>query len=94
MKKMSDKNKKELQAIDAGFAGDDTTLDRLVKDPDEDVRVFVAKAARPQDLDRLVHDPSPLVRAAVARYGRPEDRQKLLADPSPIVRAQAVRGGK
>lgn len=86
---MSDKNKKELQAIDATLAHDDQALDRLVTDPDEDVRVMVAKAARPQDLDVLVSDPSALVRAAVARYGRPEDCQKLLTDPSPIVRAQA-----
>lgn len=91
---MSDKNKKELQAIDAALTGDDATLDQLVNDPDEAVRIFVAKAARPQDLDRLVNDPSPYVRMAVAHYGRPEDRQKLLADPSPIVRAEAVRGGK
>lgn len=84
-------HEKELQAIDAGLTGDDATLDRLVKDPSEDVRVFVAKAARPQDLDRLVSDPSPLVRAAVARYGRPEDRQKLASDPSPIVRAEAKK---
>lgn len=84
-------NEKELQAIDATLAHDDQALDRLVKDPSEDVRVFVAKAARPQDLDRLVSDSSALVRAAVARYGRPEDCQKLLADPSPIVRAEARR---
>ena len=84
-------HEKELQAIDAGLAHDDAALDKLVSDPDENVRIFVAKAARPQDLDRLVSDSSALVRAAVARYGRPEDRQKLLADPSPIVRAQAVR---
>ncbi|MFS8962340.1 hypothetical protein NYF20_04015 [Lactobacillus delbrueckii] len=77
-------HEKELQAIDA-------TLDKLVSDPSEDVRIFVAKAARPQDLDRLVSDPSALVRGAVARYGRPEDRQKLLTDPSPIVRAQAKK---
>lgn len=93
MKKMSYKNKKELQAIDAGLAGDDAMLDKLVSDPSEDVRVFVAKAARPQDLDKLITDPNPLVRMAVARYGRPEDRQKLASDPSPIVRAQAMRGG-
>ena len=86
------RHERELQAVDAGLAGDDATLDRLVKDPSEDVRVMVAKAARPQDLDRLVSDSSALVRAAVARYGRPEDRQKLLADPSPLVRAQAMRG--
>ena len=84
-------HEKELQAIDATLAHDDATLDRLVKDPSEDVRIFVAKAARPQDLDRLVTDPSPLVRAAVARYGRPIDRQKLVTDPSPIVRAQAKK---
>lgn len=84
-------HERELSAIDAALAGDDTTLDRLVKDPSEDVRVFVAKAARPQDLDILVSDFSALVRAAVARYGRPEDCQKLLADPSPIVRAEARR---
>lgn len=82
-------HERELAAIDATLAHDDQALDRLVKDPDEDVRVFVAKAARPQDLDRLVSDPSPIVRAAVARYGRPQDRQKLLTDPSPLVRAQA-----
>lgn len=84
-------HEKELQAIDATLAHDDQALDRLVKDPDEDVRVIVAKAARPQDLDRLVHDSSALVRAAVAHYGRPEDRQKLLTDPSPIVRAEAKK---
>lgn len=84
-------HEKELEAIDAMLAHDDATLDRLVKDPDEDVRIMVAKAARPQDLDRLVSDPSALVRAAVARYGRPEDRRKLLTDPSPIVRAEAKR---
>lgn len=84
-------NEKELQAIDAMLSHDDQALDRLVTDPSEDVRVMVAKAARPQDLDRLVSDPSALVRAAVARYGRPEDRQKLASDPSPLVRAQAQR---
>lgn len=84
-------HEKELQAIDAMLAHDDQALDRLVKDPSEDARVFVAKAARPQDLDRLVSDPSPIVRAAVARYGRPEDRQRLLTDPSPIVRAEAKK---
>lgn len=84
-------HERELAAVDAGLVGDDATLDQLVSDPDEDVRVFVAKAARPQDLDILVNDPSALVRAAVARYGRPEDCQKLLTDPSPIVRAQAKR---
>lgn len=88
---MSDKNKKKLQAIDAALAGDDATLDKLVNDPDEDVRVFVAKAARPQDLDKLVNDPSPFVRMAVAHYGRPEDRQKLLGDQSPMVRSEAKR---
>lgn len=82
---------KELAAVDATLQHDDAALDRLVDDPSEDVRVFVAKAARPQDLDRLVTDPSPYVRMAVARYGRPEDRQKLLTDPSPIVRAEAQR---
>lgn len=87
-------HEKELQAIDAALTGDDATLDRLVKDPSEGVRVFVAKAARPQDLEVLVSDPSALVRAAVARYGRSEDRQKLLTDPSPIVRAEARRGQK
>ena len=84
---------KELAAVDAALQHDDATLDKLVSDPSEDVRVFVAKAARPQDLDKLVSDPAVLVRAAVARYGRPEDRQKLASDPSPIVRAQVVRGG-
>lgn len=86
-------HEKELQAIDATLAHDDATLDRLVTDPDENVRVFVAKAARPQDLDVLVSDPSPVVRMAVAHYGRPEDRQKLLTDPSPLVRAEARRQG-
>lgn len=85
------RHERELQAVDAGLAHDDAALDKLVSDPDEDVRVIVAKAARPQDLDRLVHDSSALVRAAVAHYGRPEDRQKLLTDPSPIVRAEARR---
>lgn len=84
-------HEKELQAIDAMLAHDDATLDRLVKDPDEDVRVMVAKAARPQDLDVLVSDSSALVRAAVAHYGRPQDRQKLVSDPSPLVRAQAKK---
>lgn len=84
-------HEKEFEAIDAMLAHDDAMLDKLVSDPDENVRIFVAKAARPQDLDRLVSDPSALVRAAVARYGRPEDRQKLLTDPSPIVRAQAKK---
>ena len=88
---MSDKNKKELQAIDATLQHDDQTLDKLVKDPDEDVRVFVAKAARPQDLDVLASDPSPYVRMAVAHYGRPEDRQKLASDSSPMVRSEAKR---
>ena len=87
-------HEKELQAIDATLAGDDATLDKLVNDPDETVRVFVAKAARPQDLDKLVTDPNPLVRMAVAHYGRPEDRQKLLTDPSPMVRSEARRGQK
>ena len=84
-------HEKELQAIDATLAHDDATLDKLVNDPDENVRIFVAKAARPQDLDKLVNDSSEFVRMAVAHYGRPEDRQKLLTDPSPIVRAQAQR---
>lgn len=84
-------HEKELEAIDATLAGDDATLDKLVNDPDENVRVFVAKAARPQDLDKLVDDPSPFVRMAVAHYGRPEDRQKLASDPSPIVRAEAKK---
>lgn len=88
---MATEKEKELQAIDATLVHDDATLDKLVSDPSKDVRIFVAKAARPQDLDRLVTDPSPLVRAAVARYGRPIDRQKLLVDPSPLVRAQARR---
>lgn len=82
---------KELRAIDAALDRDNATLDRLVTDPDENARIWVAKAARPQDLAQLVNDPSPLVRAAVARYGRPSDRQKLLADQSPLVRAQARR---
>lgn len=81
----------QLTAVDATLQHDDAALDKLVSNPDEDVRVFIAKAARPQDLDILVSDPSALVRAAVARYGRPEDRQKLASDPSPIVRAQVVR---
>ena len=80
----SDLPEKELRVIDGA-------LDRLVTDPDENARIWVAKAARPQDLDRLVTDPSPLVRAAVARYGRPINRQKLQVDPSPLVRAQARR---
>lgn len=84
---------KELKAIDAALDRDNATLDRLVTDQDENVRIWVAKAARPQDLARLVNDPSPLVRAAVARYGRPRDRQKLLADQSPLVRAQARAEG-
>lgn len=82
---------KELEAIDAMLNQDDTALDRLINSQDENVRIWVAKAARPQDLDRLVTDPSPLVRAAVARYGRPIDRQKLLTDSSPLVRGQAQR---
>ena len=84
-------HERELQAIDATLAHDDQALDRLVRDPDEGVRVFVAKAARPQDLDILVNDPSPFVRMAVAHYGRPEDRQKLLGDQSPMVRSEAKR---
>lgn len=87
----SDLPEKELRAIDAALDRDNATLDRLVTDPDENARIWVAKAARPQDLDRLVTDPSPLVRAAVARYGRPINRQKLQVDPSPLVRAQARR---
>lgn len=87
----SDLPEKELRAIDAALDRDNATLDRLVTDPDENARICVAKAARPQDLDRLVTDPSPLVRAAVARYGRPIDRQKLQVDSSPLVRAQARR---
>lgn len=87
----SDLREKELRAIDAVLDRDDATLDRLVTDPDENIRIWVAKAARPQDLDRLATDPSPLVRAAVARYGRPSDRQKLLADQSPFVRAAVAR---
>ena len=85
-------HEKELEAIDATLAHDDQALDRLVHDPSEDVRIFVAKAARPQDLDKLVSDPSPFVRMAVAHYGRPEDRQKLLGDQSPMVRSEARRG--
>lgn len=87
----SDSREKELRAIDAVLDRDNAALDRLVTDPDENVRIWVAKAARPQDLDKLVSDPSPFVRMAVAHYGRPEDRQKLLVDPSPLVRAQARR---
>lgn len=87
----SDLPEKELKAINAALDRDNATLDRLVTDPDENARIWVAKAARLQDLDRLVTDPSPLVRAAVARYGRPIDRQKLQVDPSPLVRAQARR---
>ena len=60
----SDLPEKELRAIDAALDRDNATLDRLVTDPDENARIWVAKAARPQDLDRLVTDPSPLVRAA------------------------------
>ena len=84
-------HEKELEAIDATLAHDDQALDRLVTDPDENVRVFVAMQGRDEDLDKLVGDPSPFVRMAVAHYGRPEDRQKLASDPSPLVRAQAVR---
>ena len=83
----SDLPEKELRAIDAALDRDNATLDHLVTDPDENARIWVAKAARPQDLDRLVTDPSPLVRAAVARYGRPIDRQKLQVDRKhPIAR--------
>ena len=84
-------HEKELAAVDAALQHDDQALDRLVSDPSETVRVFVAKVARPQDLDKLVNDPSPFVRMAVAHYGRPEDRQKLASDPSPMVRSEAKR---
>lgn len=50
----SDLPEKELRAIDAALDRDNATLDRLVTDPDENARIWVAKAARPQDLDRLV----------------------------------------
>lgn len=86
--------KDELAAVDARINNDDTALDKLVHDSDPNVRVMVAKAARPQDLDILVLDDDKWVRAAVARYGRLEDRKKLADDPDPIVRAQVVRGGK
>lgn len=79
----------QLAAVDAVLAGDDRALDMLVDNPDENVRVIVAKAARPQDLDKLVNDPSRWVRLAVIHYGRPEDRQKLVNDPDPVVRLEA-----
>lgn len=77
------------EAIDAIRDHDDQALDRLVHHPSPDVRVFVAKAARPKDLDLLVNDPDWEVRLAVAHYGRLEDRQKLLTDPSGIVWSEA-----
>lgn len=82
---------RELAAVDAAITGDDRVLDSLVDDEDENVRVFVAKAARPQDLDKLVNDSSPWVRLAVAHYGRLEDRQKLVSDLDPLVRKEARR---
>lgn len=86
---LEEKDNQVLAAVNAKITGDNATLDRLVDDPDEDVRVMVAKAARPQDLDQLITDSSRLVRAAVARYGRSEDRKKLATDPDAFVRAAA-----
>lgn len=59
---------KEIKKAAIVLYGDDKYLDKLVHDPDEDIRAAVASKWRSKDLDILVHDPSVKVRKAVAAY--------------------------
>jgi hypothetical protein len=69
-------------------------LERLIDDPDRQVRTYLAKCdALPPDLrSRLAADPDPTIRAELAKQWvqAPEDvRRILLTDPEPKVRAAA-----
>lgn len=50
--------------------GRNEDLNRLVNDPDWNVRQEVARRGRDKDLDKLVNDPDPDVREQVAWAGR------------------------
>ena len=74
--------------------GNEKDLDKLVNDPDEDVRYAVAWRGRPKDLDKLVFDRYIAVRAAVAKQGRDKDLDKLVSDKEPAVRAAVADQGR
>ncbi|MFK5641175.1 hypothetical protein ACIA30_02670 [Lactobacillus delbrueckii subsp. bulgaricus] len=86
----------------AAHFGRPQDLDKLVHDPDRDVRAAVAECQRPQDLDVLVHDDEALVRMAVAGtvrsrahiVARPQDLDVLVHDPEKRVRMAVADQGR
>lgn len=74
--------------------GNEKDLDKLVKDPDEDVRYAVAWRGRPKDLDKLVFDRDTAVRSAVAQQGRDQDLDKLVGDKEWNVRRHVAAYGR
>jgi ribosomal protein S17E len=78
-----------IRAKVASYSRKKSTLDKLVKDPDEKVRANVAARQNIGHLDKLIKDPSEHVRNAVAGYGSPKHAQALLNDKSETVRRTA-----
>lgn len=73
--------------------GQEHHLDKLIDDPNPDIRERIASRGFRSHLDRLVDDPDVYVRAEVAKRGNDEHRDKLLNDKEPIVRRTIARHG-
>jgi hypothetical protein len=78
-----------IRAKVASYSRKKSTLDKLVNDPDENVRANVAARQNIGHLDKLIKDPSARVRKAVAGYGSPNHAKELLNDKNEDVRKTA-----
>lgn len=76
------------------YYGRDKDLDKLVSDPDWQVRQAVAYRGRGEDLDKLVGDPDYKVRMRVAAQGRDKDLDKLVNDKDLDVQEAVVYQGR
>lgn len=74
--------------------GRDQDLDKLVNDPDEDVRAAVTWRGRDKDLDILANDKDEWVRESVAYQGRDKDLDRLVSDKDWHVRSTVAEQGR
>ena len=67
--------------------------DKLVNDPNYDVRADVAEHGNDEHRDKLVDDPDEYVRRVVAEHGNNSHRDKLINDPDVYIRIAVARNG-
>ena len=91
---LRDENNDDEYKEELAEYGRDCDLDKLVKDPEWEVRHAVAMRGRGKDLDILVRDKDDNVRIAVALQGRNCDLDILVHDKNEWVREAVARQGR